>query len=236
MRFVNFLCFFYCAIATTTANADELMDLKLLEAAAKSFLKAEIEKTLAKPEKTTVEISIRPLDARLRLASCDNNLTFERKNTQIQQRTSIKARCQGSKPWSTFMMASVSLMQPVAVVKGELPRLHILTEDDLTTVIRDIASLRGGYHTDIDTLVGMQLKRNARAGNVVYNFQLQLPDIIKKGDLVTVLTRRGSLVVSAPGVAMNSGSKGEKIRVENQRSARVIQARITGPGSVEVIL
>jgi len=212
------------------------MDLQQLEAAAKTFLKSEIEKTLAKPEITTIEISIRPLDARLRLAACDNNLTFERKNTQIQQRTSIRARCQGEKPWSTFVMANISLMQPVAVVKGELPRMHILTHDDLTTVVRDIASLRGGFHSDIDGLVGMQIKRNARAGNVVYNSQLQLPDIINKGDLVTVHTRRGSLVVSAPGVAMNSGSKGEKIRVENQRSARIIQARITGPGSVEVIL
>jgi len=133
-------------------------------------------------------------------------------------------------------MANIVLKQSIIIAKQELPRHHIIAAEDLTSVVMDIAGLRGGYHTSPSGLLGMQLKRNARSGNVLYNFQLQLPDIIKKGDLVTVLSRRGSLVVSSAGIAMNNGSKGEKIRVENQRSSRIIQGRIIGPGSVEVVL
>lgn len=239
MKVVNFLCvFWYFCIPMTHANvnSNELMDLKALEASVKSFLVQELEKSLTNPQETTIDITIRPIDTRLRLATCDNNLTFERKNTPIQSKTSIRARCHGKKPWSTFVMANISLKQSIVVVKHELPRHHILSSNDLTRVVKDIANLRRGYKTNINSLVGMQLKRNARANTVIYDFQLQLPDIIKKGDLVTVSTRRGSLVVSSPGIAMNNGHKGEKIKVENRRSSRVIQGRVTGPGSVEVLL
>lgn len=235
MKVVNFLCFFYC-FYTVTANANELMDLKQLETSAKAFLVQEIQKTMANAKQTTIDVSIRPIDSRLRLAACDNNLTFERKNVPIQSKTSIRARCRGEKPWATFIMANVSLRQEIVVIKHELPRHHILESDDLTRVKKDIATLRRGYKTNIESLVGKQLKRNARANTVVYDFQLQLPDIIKKGDLVTVSSRRGSLVVSSSGIAMNNGHKGEKIKVENQRSLRIIQGRVTGPGSVEVLL
>lgn len=237
MKCVNFLCIFSCVlplIATTSHAA--LIDTQRLAASAKDFLVKEIQQSLAKPEDTVIDVTVRPIDSRLRLAACDNNLTFERKNTPIQTKTSIKAICRGDKPWSTFISARVSLKQDIVTVKHELPRHHVLDASDLTTIVKDISGLRRGYSTDIQSLVGMQLKRNARSGSVIYSHQLQLPDIIKKGDLVTVITRRGGLVVSTSGVAMNDGSKGEKIRVENQRSERILQATIVGPGSVEVIL
>lgn len=235
MKVVNFLCIFYC-LFTSASHAAPLMDLKQLEANAKEFLTREIQKTLSDATDTTIDIAIRPLDPRLRLAACDNHLTFERNKTPVQSKMSFRARCNGEKPWATFLMASVSLKQAIVVIKHELPRLHVLEKDDLTHIVKDIASLRRGYNTDMDSLVGMQLKRNAKANTVLYDFQLQLPDIIKKGDLITVSTRRGGLTVSAPGIAMSDGHRGEKIKVENPRSSRVIQGRVTGPGSVEVLL
>ena len=59
---------------------------------------------------------------------------------------------------------------------------------------------------------------------------------VRKGDQVVINARSGTLSVRMPGEALSDGGLSEQIRVKNLNSKRVIKARITGPGQVEVAL
>jgi flagella basal body P-ring formation protein FlgA len=48
--------------------------------------------------------------------------------------------------------------------------------------------------------------------------------------------RVGALVVTALGEAQQDGRAGEVIRVENVDSKKVVRARVTGPGAVDIEL
>jgi len=45
-----------------------------------------------------------------------------------------------------------------------------------------------------------------------------------------------TIQVKMPGEALSAGSVGEQIRVRNLNSKRVVKARVTGPGQVEVAM
>jgi flagella basal body P-ring formation protein FlgA len=235
MKVGNFLIFFYALIVAPYAIADKIMDTEQITQQTIGFLKGALSRQLPTDELAGVKISIRKIDPRLRLEYCDKTLAFKLQSPEIGRNTSVKVSCNRDRPWSIYVGATIALERPVITVTRELPRKHILTEDDLISLRRDVYSLRGGYSVDANDLIGQELKRALRSGDVVYNYQLQAPDIIKKGDKVTVITRRGSLSVMSDGIAMGDASKGEKVRVENERSSRIIQARVTGPGTVEVL-
>jgi flagella basal body P-ring formation protein FlgA len=59
---------------------------------------------------------------------------------------------------------------------------------------------------------------------------------VSKGDQVVISARNSGLNVRMPGEALSNGAPGEQIRVRNLGSHRIIKARISGPGQVEVDL
>jgi flagella basal body P-ring formation protein FlgA len=65
---------------------------------------------------------------------------------------------------------------------------------------------------------------------------VQPAEAIRKGDQVVITARSGTVSVRMPGEALSDGVIGKQISVRNQRSNRVIRARVVGPGQVEVAL
>lgn len=217
-----------------SANPHKAMDPGLIRVQVEQFLKNELRRQLPSDHKARVKIDVRNLDRHIKLSQCDKPLTLKLQGQRIQRHTSVKVLCDGGRPWSLYVSSTISLEMPVVSLRRELPRRHIIREEDLTTTSQNIYSLRDGYTTDIQHIVGQELKRALKTGDVVYGYHLQAPDIIKKGDRVTVIARRNGLSVTSHGIALSDASAGEKVRIENQRSARVIQAKVVGPGTVEV--
>lgn len=239
MKITNFLLFFYMIVAMPTYASDlntaNSVDATLIRTNVETFLKSEIDKHIPAAKRALVNIQVRNLDKRLRLSPCDKALTLNLQGKQIRRSTSVKVSCTGNKPWSIYTNSTISLEMPIVSLNQELPRGHVLQAKDLLTIPKDIYSLRDGYSTQPETVIGQELKRALRTGDVVYSYHLQAPDLIKKGDRVTVIARRGGLSVISHGIALSDASRGEKVRVENQRSERIIQAKVVGPGQVEVL-
>lgn len=243
MKTTNFLAFFSALIATLYLGLlashsyaeNTAMDTQVLREQVKAFLKKKIKQQLPTYPLNNVNIQVRNIDERVRLNQCDKPLTIRLQGSSIQRNTTVKTSCKGSKPWSLYISSTIALNLPIMTLRHELPRNHIIREEDLIAAPLDIYSLRSGYTTSAKPLIGKQLKRSLKTGDVVYNYHLQAPDIVRKGDQVTIITQRGGLSVMSQGIALNDASKGEKVRIENQRSTRIIQAKVVGPGTVEVL-
>lgn len=84
-------------------------------------------------------------------------------------------------------------------------------------------------------IVGAQARRNVRAGEVLTEAAVVVPPVIKSGDEVRVSMSTSVIQVTTVGRASGSGHVGDLIRVLMPASRKGLKARITGPGSVEIV-
>jgi len=87
---------------------------------------------------------------------------------------------------------------------------------------------------DANKLVGLTPRRIGYAGKYVLEGSLQRPQIIGRGEPITIQFNQGPLVLSAKGRALQSGAKGDMIRVKNMNSSKSIDAIVSASNLVVV--
>jgi len=121
----------------------------------------------------------------------------------------------------------------VVAAATDLERGTLLSAKDLQLIERDLGNLRDPY-VDPAELLGQKLKRPLRAGEILAPSMVDMPPVIKRGDVVNMQLRGAGFSLSAQGVARQDGLAGETILVRNSNSRRDISCQVTGPGQVDV--
>ncbi|MCP1508363.1 flagella basal body P-ring formation protein FlgA [Pseudomonas marginalis] len=224
--------------ASATARADNVTLPDLLIGVTQGFLEFTVEDYLATTQTPgRYEIQVNQLDPRLRMPMCDKELTATLESpAQPIGRVTVKVRCEGASPWTVFVPAQVKLFRDVVVVSRPLKRSGIIGYEDVSLRERDISLINQGYLTSVDQAVGQRLTRPMVTDQVITLVHLEQAEVIRKGDQVVISASSGGLNVKMPGEALSNGGMSEQIRVKNLNSNRVIKARVTAPGQVEVAL
>ena len=182
-----------------------------------------------------MEISARPLDQRLRLAPCSAPLqAFVPNSRELTANSLIGVRCNDSRPWSIYVSVTIRIYRDVATATRSLPQNHILTGQDIVLQRQDINRFSGAYLSVPEALIGKQLKRPVQLGKPILTHMLKNPRLIQRGQLVTLLARNSSVEVRMEGKALMDGAAGERIRVTNLRSNRVLEGVLIEDGTVLV--
>jgi flagella basal body P-ring formation protein FlgA len=84
-------------------------------------------------------------------------------------------------------------------------------------------------------VAGAQARRDIKVGEILTDSAVIVPPAVKSGDEVRVTVSAGVIQVTGVGRASGSGRVGDVIRVLVPSSRRGLSARITGPGSVEIV-
>jgi flagella basal body P-ring formation protein FlgA len=136
----------------------------------------------------------------------------------------------------TRVTGKVHKLVSVPVLAEEKKRGEVIRPTDI--VWRDVRSseIRDHVVTDDDNLIGMSAKRGIKAATLVHASQVRRPVMVPKGALVQIELARGPMSLSVQGKALEEGSKGDVIRVANIRSSRVIEAQVSGPNRVDVLI
>lgn len=123
----------------------------------------------------------------------------------------------------------------VATLARPLSRGDTVAPEDVQ-IERQPRTRAAGSRAQIDPrdIAGLQARRSLRAGQPVAIGDFMKPQVVTRGDAVTVIYRTSVLQVSSRGQAQQSGSVGEMISVLNPQSKRTVHAVVTGPGRVEV--
>lgn len=201
------------------------------------FLEFTVEDYLATTQtQGRYEIQVNPLDPRLRMPLCSQQLDASLESPTPLGRVTVKVRCNGSAPWTVFVPAQVRLLREVVVMTRPLKRESVIDQGDVALRERDVGTLTQGYLTQLEQAVGMKLVRPTVLDQVLTQQHMEQADVIRKGDQVVIVARSGSLSVRMPGEALDRGGIEAQIRVRNLNSKRVVKARVTGPGQVEVAM
>jgi flagella basal body P-ring formation protein FlgA len=107
---------------------------------------------------------------------------------------------------------------------------------DMTTVTLRTDRISPDMLLQASDLVGKAPRHQLRAGEPVRQSDVEVPLVVHRGTLVTILLETKSLRLSAEGKALDDGGMGAVIRVANTKSSRVIDAVVAGPGTVAVAL
>ncbi|MGY6277669.1 flagellar basal body P-ring formation chaperone FlgA [Methylomonas sp. MgM2] len=181
------------------------------------------------------EISETQIDPRLQLPACDQSLAIFSQSGSIEPgRNTIGVRCNGTNNWLIYSTVSVKSFKDVIVLAKQLGRNDLIGIEHLRSESRDVATLQQGYLTNPEDIVNKQATRAIAAGTVLNRLHYTEPTLVKRGEQVSIQSGKPGFLISATGIAMMDGSKGQQISVKNISSKRVIQATVAGHGLVTV--
>lgn len=107
--------------------------------------------------------------------------------------------------------------------------------DNLRYERADIGKVSAGYFTDMSKVVGLASRRSLKQGMVITDAMVAKPILIKRGSVINVVARIGSMEVTAMGQAMQDGVEGQLIRVQNVSSKKFMSAKVLDETTVQVL-
>lgn len=84
------------------------------------------------------------------------------------------------------------------------------------------------------SLIGMTTKRALSAGSFVKASDIEMPRLIKKNELVTLILETKGMSLKTQGKAMDDAGLNESIAIQNLQSKRIVHGKVTAPGFVMV--
>ncbi|NJD20986.1 MAG: flagellar basal body P-ring formation protein FlgA [Gemmatimonadetes bacterium] len=132
---------------------------------------------------------------------------------------------------SLALKVRAGVWKSVTVAARDLPRDHTVRADDL----RSAAEVRWGEPDERETPSpeGWSTRRLVREGEPLVEPAVQPPLLVRPGQSLEVVWRRGAVSVKAAGRAAGSAALGGTVLVRTD-SGRRLQGRVVGPGVVDV--
>ena len=120
-----------------------------------------------------------------------------------------------------------------AVLARNIERNEVLKSSDVLVERRPKAEV-GGDAATRDRAVGMQARRQLRAGQSVRVADLAKPDLVQRDQNVTLIYDTPGLYLTVRGKALEGGTEGDVVNVMNLQSKRTVSGAVTGRGQVSI--
>ena len=130
--------------------------------------------------------------------------------------------------------ARVEALAPVVVAARPIGRLKPISTDDLKMEKMNLAELPTGVMTDADDIIGKRARRNIHAGDILRPDLIEMPPLVKRGDMVVIVAETEGIKVTATGEVKSDGLRGEQVKVVNLDSNKRFSARVVDKKTVMV--
>jgi len=119
------------------------------------------------------------------------------------------------------------------VLTRNVERNEILKLSDLVVERRPKAEV-GTDAAARDRAVGMQARKQLRAGQPVKTADLVKPDLVQRDQTVTLTYEAPGVYLTMRGKALDNGAEGDVVTVMNLQSKRMLSGTVTGRGQVSI--
>jgi flagella basal body P-ring formation protein FlgA len=120
-----------------------------------------------------------------------------------------------------------------AVLARSVERNEVLKSSDVMVERRPKAEV-GADAAVRDRAVGMQARRQLRAGQAIKVADLAKPDLVQRDQNVTLIYESPGLYLTVRGKALEGGTDGDVVNVMNLQSKRTVSGVVTGRGQVSI--
>ncbi|EAQ36120.1 Flageller protein FlgA [Nitrobacter sp. Nb-311A] len=120
-----------------------------------------------------------------------------------------------------------------AVLARDVDRHTLLKFSDVVMERRPKAEV-GRDAASHDHVVGMQTRRQMRAGQALHGADLTRPDLVQRDEAVTLIYQAAGIYLTVRGKATEAGTEGDVVSVLNLQSKRTVSGVVVGRGQVSV--
>jgi len=216
LRLILILLAGLLCLAPVAASAEGYQSIDSIRAAALAALGADVE-----AEAT--------LDPGMRMPACPVPLQAQPGNGNA-----VEVGCPQPSGWRLFVPVKVRRSQNVLVLNRGLAAGETIDAADISVEKRDAGRIVGAALADPADAVGMTARRVLGAGTVLSATDVVAPRLVRRGDTVALIARRGGLEVRMSGRALGDAGQNERISVENSSSRKVVQGVVEAGGTVVV--
>lgn len=120
----------------------------------------------------------------------------------------------------------------VAVLRQPVARGERIAASDFAVEARAPAAARGALTAE--NAAGMEAARNLPAGAIVRQNDVTRPQLVHRGEPVTIRIVAGTLVITASGRALGNAAAGDAVRVVVSSTNRTLDGVVEGAGTVRI--
>tara|TARA_R110001583_G_scaffold177418_2_gene332611 strand:- start:111029 stop:111733 length:705 start_codon:yes stop_codon:yes gene_type:complete len=213
-------------------SADTLHALDRIEQVAYEYALKQTQASYDNPQ-----IVMDSLDNRLRLQACDVALdAFSTNGIVGLGNQTIGVKCNSPVAWTVYVPVKVKVLKLVVVASRPLSSNQLITQSDIKLQQLDISSLQHGYLNSTQLVIGQQLKYSVSMGSVIKPNSLNAQKIVHRGEQIMLVSMAGQMEVRMSGTALDDGTLGERVKVKNSTSKRIVEGVVDAPGIVNVSL
>jgi flagella basal body P-ring formation protein FlgA len=128
----------------------------------------------------------------------------------------------------------IERLMDIPVLRTTLREGDIIQAGDIEWLQIRSREQQHNFVVDADKVAGMSPRRLVRAGQPIRSNELVEPQLVGRGDHVTLVYEEGPITLTTQGRALRDGARGETIRVVNTASNRSVDAIVKDEGLVVV--
>jgi flagella basal body P-ring formation protein FlgA len=136
---------------------------------------------------------------------------------------------------SSGVVCHINVTLPVLVAKREIKRGESLNPDCFEMSERNITVFRYNPILCNEGLQNRIASRTIPPGTIIHQNLTSVKPVINKGDMISVITRCGAVMVSLQVRAREDGAIGDRIFVENPDTHQIFQVRIQNQGIAAIV-
>ena len=132
------------------------------------------------------------------------------------------------------ILFKVEILKEVILAAHTLDKHKIIEANDLRRSLRDVGVL-SSFYTGSEALIGKRAKRMIHKDELITSDMVDVPPIINRGDIVTIVIESPAFRISTQGKSREDGIRGQIIRVVNTLSMKEIAAQVVNEKLVRVM-
>jgi len=188
-------------------------------------------------ETSVVKLQRIPNDQRVPLGSGDVKLRFSRVSVGKSGRQaylSVDVVVDNSIYSSLGLTFDIKRFRSVVVAVDGIKPGNIIRNDNVDIASVEVSRVFDDIFTRIDDVVGMEVKRPIRPGDVITGKAIKKRPAIHKGDRVVILIKSSGLEVRSKGICQETGGYGEIVKVMNVDTKKMLLGSVLNGGIVMV--
>lgn len=182
-----------------------------------------------------VAIHAQALDPRLRLARCQQSLAVSLPPGQVvAARTTVLVSCPDQTGWRLLLPVNISARAEVLVARQALPAGTPLAGAATERQWRDIAGMAQGYLAP-GQVADYRTRMTVPAGAVISRVLAEPLPLVRRGQQVTLQASVGGIAISMAGEALADAGRGERVRVRNRQSGKMLEGQVVAEAQVRML-
>jgi flagella basal body P-ring formation protein FlgA len=149
------------------------------------------------------------------------DITFEIANDNVSTPTRLR-----------FTGSAIETVEAAVLARG-IERNEVIKASDVVVERRPKAEV-GGDVASRDRAIGMQARKQLRAGQALKVADIAKPDLVQRDQGVTLIFQTAGLYLTVRGKSLDNGTEGDVVNVLNLQSKRTVAGTVIGRGQVAI--